>query len=259
VSAFEIRPRTPTEIVDAAFELLRRDYVTLITITAAIQLPLLAIQVVLGVDVTNPLRLAENMGSFLVLNLLYGIAMSLSDGAIIYAVSETLLGHPASVSRALGRMLARGVPLVVSGIVRNLAAGIAMIALVVPGIYVWCRYAAVPAVAVLEDRGTNASVDRAWRLGEDRVWPNFLALFLGFLIYLALAFVLGFGVQLLGAVMPLFTRPSIVMVVQRLPGVFFYPIISVITTLIYYDVRVRKEAFDLEMMAKELGAPSAGA
>jgi len=41
---------------------------------------------------------------------------------------------------------------------------------------------------------------------------------------------------------------------QQLPPVLFYPIVSVVTTLIYYDLRVRKEAFDLEMMASELGA-----
>ena len=47
MSAFEIRPRSATEIVDAAFEILRRDYLTLITMTAAVQLPVIMLQLAL--------------------------------------------------------------------------------------------------------------------------------------------------------------------------------------------------------------------
>ena len=33
-----------------------------------------------------------------------------------------------------------------------------------------------------------------------------------------------------------------------------YPVLSCVFTLFYYDLRVRKEAFDLEMLGRQLGA-----
>ena len=36
-------------------------------------------------------------------------------------------------------------------------------------------------------------------------------------------------------------------------SLFVYPVISCVFTLFYYDLRVRKEGFDLEILAKQLG------
>ena len=35
-----------------------------------------------------------------------------------------------------------------------------------------------------------------------------------------------------------------------------YPLLAVVSTLLYYDLRIRKEGFDLEVMSRELGAPA---
>lgn len=256
MSAFEIRPRSPTEIVDAAFEILRRDYLTLITITAVIQLPLLVIQMTMGLDISNPARIAQNFTSLMVLGLLNALAMTLADAAIIHAVSEMYMDRPAHVGRALGRMLQRGIPLVISGTLRMIASYLAMFALLVPGLYVYFRWATLPAVVVLEDQDTFGSMGRAWALGKDQVRHSLNAILLGGLIYVALSLIFGLGLQVAGTVVPLFAQPGLVMAVQRLPAVLFYPLVSVITTVVYYDIRVRKEALDLEMMANELGAPA---
>ena len=32
-----------------------------------------------------------------------------------------------------------------------------------------------------------------------------------------------------------------------------YPLLAVVSTLLYYDLRIRKEGFDLEIMSRELG------
>jgi len=40
---------------------------------------------------------------------------------------------------------------------------------------------------------------------------------------------------------------------------FFYPFTSCVFTLFYYDLRVRKEAFDLELLSQHLGIAAARA
>jgi hypothetical protein len=47
--------------------------------------------------------------------------------------------------------------------------------------------------------------------------------------------------------------------VQQVPAIVVSPILAVIATLLYYDARIRKEGFDIEVMAAELGSIGAEA
>ena len=48
-------------------------------------------------------------------------------------------------------------------------------------------------------------------------------------------------------------------VVNAIFRIFVYPLIAIVQTLLYYDARIRKEGYDLELMAQDLGAPAAQA
>ena len=43
-------------------------------------------------------------------------------------------------------------------------------------------------------------------------------------------------------------------VVVAVVSLLIYPLLSCVFTLFYYDLRVREEAFDLEMLSQQLGA-----
>jgi hypothetical protein len=43
-------------------------------------------------------------------------------------------------------------------------------------------------------------------------------------------------------------------VVVAVVSLLIYPLLSCVFTLFYYDLRVRKEGFDLEMLSQQLGA-----
>ena len=45
-------------------------------------------------------------------------------------------------------------------------------------------------------------------------------------------------------------------IVSAIFTILVYPLVSVVQTLLYYDLRIRKEAFDIELMASGLGAPA---
>ncbi len=36
-------------------------------------------------------------------------------------------------------------------------------------------------------------------------------------------------------------------------GIVFYPVGTIAITLLYYDLRIRKEGFDLEMLSRAIG------
>lgn len=259
MSAFEMRPRSVTELVDATFELLRRDYLTLITISALFQLPLLVIQVALSIDLSTPAKIAANMSGLGVLWILGLIVLALSDAAIVCAVSDAYLGRKPSVSGAIGRALSRFFPVVFVGLLRFIASYVLLLAIVVPGLYCYSRWATARVVVVLEKKDTFESLGRSWNLAQGRVWPSFLTLLLAYVIFIVLWVVFVMILAMIGQTAALLANPNISMAIERVPVIFVYPFVSVLTTLIYYDLRVRKEAFDLEMMANELGAAPAPA
>jgi hypothetical protein len=250
VSAIELRPRSPTEIIDAAFEILRREYLTLVTIMAVVQL-------LLGIDLSTPEKMslsAQNQGW---VSLLGMFALSLSTAAIIGAVSEAYLGRKPSVGRALGPMARRFVTIPFAATLRFVVSYFFLLFIFVPGFYLYSRWATLSAVIVLENKGPFSGLGRAWSLAADRVWASFLTQLIGYVIFIAI-WVLWYGaVMLVGSMVPALARPGILMAAQLIPIILFYPFVGIVTTLMYYDLRIRKEAFDLEMMANDLAAPTA--
>ncbi len=49
------------------------------------------------------------------------------------------------------------------------------------------------------------------------------------------------------------------MIADNLARIVIYPFFTVVTTVLYFDLRIRKEGLDLELMAKELGVALPGA
>src|SRR2546425_98752 len=74
----------------------------------------------------------------------------------------------------------------------------------------------------------------------------------------ALDFAFGkIGRTLAAALLPVLFVPALIGV--GLIFLFFYPFTSCVFTLFYYDLRVRKEAFDLELLSQHLGITAARA
>src|SRR5262245_9906499 len=85
----ELRPRTGTEIVDAAFQLYRRHFSALITIAAVALAPLVALTLVLtGGDQT--VQAARPLVAFPLLFLAW-IFSTIAEAGIVLAVSDSVL------------------------------------------------------------------------------------------------------------------------------------------------------------------------
>jgi hypothetical protein len=112
---------------------------------------------------------------------------------------------------------------------------------------------------VLEDRGAWASLGRSWDLTRGHFWRvGGTLLLLGLLIgvavmiivlppVLALSFLMGSPTGALGG--------AIMEAVVALAQLLMVPLGIIGTVLLYYDLRIRKEGFDLAMMAEAIGEP----
>ncbi len=133
--------------------------------------------------------------------------------------------------------------------------------------YVWFMFA--PVAVVVEGRGAVESLRRSRELVRGRGWPIFGAWFILLLLAYAINGAISFVLAAPGAVIfwqelsnfPRGGSPDHFMLWFQTAGnlswVLVMPLLYTGVVLLYYDQRVRKEGFDLEMMAQALGIPPA--
>ena len=131
--------------------------------------------------------------------------------------------------------------------------------LIVPGILLGLRYSLAVPVAVLEDTGVSDSLSRSAALTKGHRGRILL-------VYLLLFVLLVIGSILWPVLATLFaavvysgspaSQPVWLEVVLEFGNFvsqsLLSPIMTIALTLVYYDERVRKEAFDLEHMMQQL-------
>jgi hypothetical protein len=200
------------------------------------------------------------------------LASQTAVAALAPAVSRRYLGLQATVGGALRVMVRRLVPLLLGtalellafaallapGIALAFAGGdaalvaVLLIAGVVLAAMAWVRWLLMPQAVVLEGRGGAAGLRRSWALTRRRFWRTlgfYLLLFIVTGIVSALV-QLALSLPFLGASTD--TQLAVSTIAGALTSVFVAPVSIIGFVLYYYDVRIRAEAFDLEMLAADL-------
>lgn len=276
VTAF--RPRSASELVDAAFQLLRRDYLKYITLVGIAYIPWLGLLAAVSgsllvpdADVA-PRTIATAIAALLLFAVLY---YGLIKAALLFAASDAHLGGHVDVGSAIQRALPRFWPVLGASILKGFIIFFGMFAimmlaafLVVAGIgsvpvtvlavcsglavalHFVARFAAVPATVAIETNGAIAGLARSSVLTAGERWHVLKALALVWII---------FGViSMIGSVtaIALPAAPLIGQLVSAVIAILAYPLIPITETLLYYDLRIRKEGYDIELMAREIGRPA---
>lgn len=140
--------------------------------------------------------------------------------------------------------------------------GFAVVALVFAGfIAIYVRYALAIQACMVENLGPRASLKRSVFLSKGSRWRVVVI----YLIFLLLSLILGLGLGGIasGAGTLLHNKIAAAVLVYLagfIAGSTTGPLATIGLSLLYYDERVRKEAFDLQLMLSSLdvpGAPSA--
>lgn len=255
----DLRPLSVGEILDRTFTLYRRNFLLFAGITALPQLFSLAVQLArtyslgkssasfgLGLSLTGIIFL-------LVVLIATFLASLFSQGATFLAVNDLYLGRPVSVSDCLRRAWGEIGTVFAIGILNALAIGVGLLALVIPGIYIFCRLLVCLPVALTEQRSAVESLSRSWRLTTDNAGRAFVIVLLYFVISIAAAmlFQLPFTIATIAyrnnfAMLQIWT--AITQIGDALINIVISPILLIASSVFYFDLRVRKEGFDLQIM-----------
>jgi hypothetical protein len=250
-----LRPLSVGEILDTSFTLYRRHFGPLVTVSLVCTgLPLLLrlFTEAAGGMMANPVLAVLYLLSMVVLSLV-------ATGATVFIVSESYLGRPLTAREALGRATPYLGRILVCSMLTAFIVGLGLLFLVVPGLILGVGLAvAIPAVVLESGRSGSAALSRSWELTRGSRWRIFgLGLTLLILLYIPIVAIAGILAVILpgsGGSLAAATSMSAV-VALALGGVvqlILYPLFYCVLTIAYYDLRVRKEGFDLELLASSL-------
>jgi hypothetical protein len=193
------------------------------------------------------------------------VASTFSQGATVVAVSQIQLDRDANIREAFASIWQQLGELLVLALNIGVRVGVGFLLFIIPGIFVWLKYSIAVPAAILEQNGVSASLQRSSDLTKGRRGRIFVICVLYAILILVASMVwevpaMFIGGRALGAAARLGQVPVAAQVVVQF-GSFVTqsivsPIVTIALTLVYYDERVRREAFDLEHMMRQIDGAS---
>ena len=242
-----LRPRSASEIVDAAFHLYRRDPLTYLLMSALCYTPLLVLQLVAIGPATRIEEQLTRLTAGFSLVMMFGtwVSLSLMSAVIVRLSSEDYLGRRLEPAVAVRDALVR-LPAVMFGLLfKYILMVFGFFFFIVGALYVMARFFAVTAGIVIEGRGVAGAFGRSSTLSRGRKLHILGTSLLAFLIFVVIYFAIGILAAMTGSIV-------ISTILTVVASIVAYPMFAIVEMLLYYDTRVRNEGYDIEMMAEAI-------
>ncbi|HMJ35760.1 MAG TPA: hypothetical protein VK501_17785 [Baekduia sp.] len=275
-----MRPLNLGETLDASIKIVRERWRTLATVMVVVALPIQLLDILIVSSTTDVYEIGTGLttgsgsssttysdeGAYiagqLAMQLLSVLGYLIGTVACYRAIADSYLGRRSSAAdslrfaaRRLGATLWLTILLVV-GLV------CALFALVVPAIWLAIAWSvAIPALLV-EGRGGAAALKRSFALVKDRWWSTLGRLAVAYILVTVVTGILTV-VLLVPAVWAVDSTSFGALVLEHLANfavsLVTTPFLAAVITLVYFDLRVRKEGFDLALLAERMGGAPAEA
>jgi hypothetical protein len=258
----ELRPLGVGELVDAALKIWRRHFGPLVRAVLMVVVPIHALAALIGAsalvgpDAGGGEVLVGSTAAF-VSFVLQMVAALVATAATLQVVTVAYLGGEPDWRQSLKLAAQRLPSLLWLALLTGLGLLVAFVALVIPGIYLSVAWSLAFAALMAEDLKGTAALGRSYRLVRGRWWPTFGTLLLAYILMM----VVGFLVQLPFGIAVVNTDPDslaafvVSAVASVVSAVVTTPFLATIFILLYFDLRVRKEGFDLELLTQAVGLP----
>ncbi len=278
----DLRPLSFGELLDRTFSLYRKHFWIFVGIMAIPQVFITAASIIFqsaqgrlggsvpanGPGVGNPAFVLGVVGGVFLgsfaLMLVYSVTYAVALGATTFAVSEFHLGHSITIREAYRKIKGRGRSLFNLFLMWSIRIfGCIMTLILAPlGVLMALWYAVSVPALVLEKCKPGQALKRSRLLTDGFRGRIFVTVILMLLIsWTVAALVQGpfsgamFYFQFKG-IAPPFWLTILTVLAGGVAGSFTGPLLMIALVLIYYDIRVRKEGYDLQLMAEALGSSS---
>jgi hypothetical protein len=274
VSTPQLRPLGLGEILDVSIKIAWRNAGTLVRIVLFVVAPAQALSALIQVSASpDTYEPGGGFGSFEdgatapdaeawtliagigIATLLGFVAGQLATGACFKAVAQSYLGEQPNWRESLGYALRRFHSILWIVVLGGIVILVGFFLCFFPGVWVWVGFAVALPVLMTEGLRGRKALGRSFRLVKGRWWRTAILLVVAFLLVSIVAGVVSFAVAAVAVVRP--DNPFVLFVIGALSStvgaLITTPFSAAYHTVLYFDLRVRKEAFDLQLLAQSLG------
>lgn len=229
-----LRARSVGEILDMAFQIYRSRWAAMATATAVLVSPVLVLQALMPLE------------GAVFLEFLLGLFYLAASGAVVVIASETYMGRDVAPLVAVRMVLRRFFSVWGAAFMQGLIVGFGFLLLIVPGIIFSAWTFVMQQAVMIEGAHAGDSFERSKQLAEDYLGHILLTGVLAWVI--GFFAVMGVGIALEMVV----TDARTLMLLGNMARIAINPLAAVVGTVLYYDLRIRKEAFDVSVAMDRL-------
>lgn len=255
-----LRPLGLGEILDGAFTLYRRHFGQFFLAAFLPQIPVILLWLawgpllgsVVGGD-ADPTGILAGMAVFFPLLIVASIfAYIFPAGALTRLAADAYLGNPVSRADAMRMTWGRLLPLLGMVLLLAVLGMLGLLLCVVPAVLAWIIFFACIPLVVLEGQNPVDALNRSQALAKGAWGEIFLTQLLFVLITLIPVGAVSLAVSVAGAVLvgpdqaAMLTLQGASNAAQAVMTALTMPLTLIGTTLLYYDRRIRVEAFGLD-------------
>ena len=266
----QLRELALGELLDVSFKICLAHWQTLLKAVLVVIVPVQVISTLVTADYTLSSfdigsssdqttreaidELNRHIDGLLISSVLQILALAFATAACLRAIAAAYLGETPDWRASLTYAVGHAGPLLALTVLYLAGVMLGAIAFLLPGIWLYVAWAfALPALLIEGLRGPEA-LRRSYSLVRGRWWRTFTVVAIGFLLAIVIS-TLTRGVFLIGLLVS--DADALVLALSALAGVvglaISAPYQAALLTVLYFDTRVRTEAFDLARLAEELG------
>jgi hypothetical protein len=279
----QLRPLGIGEVLDVALKIVWRNAGTLVRIVVFVVLPVQILTALLAASVSprslnssssysfrsttsnSPFSTSDVkalLGYSIAVLILGLLSATLSSAACFRAIASAYLGEHTDWKSSLGYALKHLHSIIWVTVLASVAAVLGLVLCILPGIYLWVSFSIAVPVLLTEGKRGRSALGRSRALVKHYWWRAFGVTVLGYILTTILAGAIEgalVGFTSISAGDSSLTAIVVSVVAGTGSKLVTTPFVAAFIIVLYFDLRVRKEAFDLQLLAGRIGVePPAG-
>jgi glycerophosphoryl diester phosphodiesterase family protein len=272
-----LRPRGVGEILDAAVALYRARFGPLVRLTVLVVLPVQLLNVLITLSTrpedvtfgaTGPTPVYDSSRAFwvplagtVVMNVVLVLSTAFATAAVMQLVADTYLDGP-TTGTASAHLALRRLPAVLGlGAVVSIVVILATFLCVLPGVFLQVAWVVAMPALLLENKRIGEALGRSLQLTKRRWWQCFAVHYVGSILTAVVTFALTLAV--VGGIHVAVHGTEALAIAQGVAGAITAtlttPFVAAAIIVLYFDLRVRAEGFDIQMALRDMDRRRAGA
>jgi hypothetical protein len=269
-----LRPRGVGEILDAAVSLYRARFGALVRLTAIVVIPVQVFNALVllstapedvTIGTTGPTPVYDSNEAFwvplagtLVVNIAVTLSTAFAIAAVMRLVADEYVGSTPGASSARLALQRLG-PVLGLATITSLVVLVGTFACLLPGLFLQVVWIVAMPALLLEGAGVGGALKRSFQLTKTRFWSSAAVYFVGSMLTGLVSF--GLTLVAFAAIGAAVEGTTALAISQGLAGaltsVLTTPFTAAAVIVLYFDLRVRTEGYDVQVELQRLDAARA--